>query len=133
MTDKDKKFFQKWRRKRAKGLFRYIAWRSVVWGVVLAVFKVTVNVLQVAMGTENQSDFIQYLMSGVWINMLISFVVLTLLSAWGLWIYWDGREKRYMNLLHTLDAKDIPKDYSLPLARGVKEKFPDYDWERRGK
>ena len=133
MNEKDKKFYVKWRRKRAKGVFKYIAWRAIVWGVVLAIFKVTVNLMQVAMASGTQEEFMQYLLTGVWMNMLISFVGLTLLSTWGLWIYWDGREKRFMTLSRTMKDKDIPADYSIPSPRGVKEKFPDYDWERRGK
>ena len=77
--------------------------------------------------SETEAEFAQYMMGGVWMNMLISFVVLTLFAAWGLWIVWTRHEKRFMTLVQVTNAKDIPKDYSVASPRGVKEKFPDYD------
>ena len=133
MNPKDKKFYEKWNRIRSKGMFRYMTWRALLWGMVLAVFKSAVNIFQVAMLSETEAEFAQYMMGGVWMNMLISFVVLKLFAAWGLWIVWTRHEKRFMTLVQVTNAKDIPKDYSVASPRGVKEKFPDYDWERRGR
>lgn len=133
MNPKDKKFYAKWNRIRSKGLPRYLAWRGMLWGAGLAIFKSIVNLLQVAMMSETEADFVAYLIGGVWLNMLISFVVLTLLSGWAAWIFWNRNEKRFNTLVQVTNAQDVPKDYSVIPPRGVKECFPDYEWERHSK
>ena len=140
MTDKDRKFYEKWNRTRSRGMAKFLAWRGLFLGLALAFLKTALDVLRIlgtAQTQEEAAEVFRAIIEGyiltIGVEMLVSFVVLTLLSVWGFWIVWQKREKRFQELAQITDAKDIPKDYSIPEARGVKEKFPDYDWERTGR
>ena len=74
-----------------------------------------------------------YLGIALVLDLLVSFVLFTLIACWAVWTIWKVKENRFNELLAMTNNQEIPRDYSVPSPRGVKEKFPDFDWERKGK
>ena len=137
MNEKDKKFFEKWNRIRSKGLVRYLALRALPAGFVLSMIRTIITLLQIVVSTDNMDQakemLATYILVGLWLDLLVSFVLFTLIACWAVWTIWKVKENRFNELLAMTDNQDIPRDYSVPSPRGVKEKFPDFDWERKGK
>lgn len=137
MNEKDKKFFEKWNRIRSKGLVRYLAFRALPAGFVLSMIRTIITLLQIVVSTDNMDQakemLATYILVGLWLDLLVSFVLFTLIACWAVWTIWKVKENRFNELLAMTNNQEIPRDYSVPSPRGVKEKFPDFDWERKGK
>ena len=140
MNPKDRKFYEKWDRTRSRGIGWYIAPRAVVGGVILAILKLVLDTLLFWMATsgsltedEVQSAMASYVTSGAWINALISFVAFGLILAFVSAKLWSRNEKRYTELMRSTPREELPRNYTAAAPRGSKEKFPDYDWERKTK
>ena len=114
-----------------------MAFRALPAGFVLSMIRTIITLFQVIISTENMEQaremLATYNMIGLWLDLLVSFVLFTLIACWAVWLLWKHHENHFNELLAATDNKDIPRDYSVPSARGVKEKFPDFDWERKGK
>jgi len=128
MTKKEERFYLRWNRRRARGKFKYMAWRALVTGVIAAII-LSVILFASFYVQLSQEDFVIFLLQGSWLAMLILFLVMTLFSLWFYSIIFDMRCRKFESLVRTTSKGQLPKDYSVTNAPGIAEAFPDFSWE----